>query len=61
VPGIRQVLERAERGKGRVQISLDLADIGWETDVILKGGFAISGAIRSALKAVPGVMDIQDS
>ncbi|HEY4161804.1 MAG TPA: DNA polymerase III subunit alpha [Dongiaceae bacterium] len=61
VSGIRQILDRAGKGKGRVQISLDLTDIGWETDVIVKGGFAISGAVRSALKAVPGVMDIQDA
>jgi DNA polymerase-3 subunit alpha len=60
VTGIRQILDRAGKGKGRVQISLDLADIGWETDLTIKGGFAISGAVRSALKAVPGVSDIQD-
>lgn len=61
VTGIKQILERAGKGKGRVQISLDLADIGWETDLTIKGGFAISGAVRSAIKAVPGVMDIQDA
>ncbi|HVM84380.1 MAG TPA: DNA polymerase III subunit alpha [Candidatus Binatia bacterium] len=61
VSGIKQILDRAGKGKGRVQISLDLADLGWETDLTIKGGFAISGAVRSAIKAVPGVMDIQDS
>jgi DNA polymerase-3 subunit alpha len=61
VSGIKQILDRAGKGKGKVQISLDLADLGWETDVTIKGGFAISGAVRSAIKAVPGVMDIQDS
>jgi DNA polymerase-3 subunit alpha len=61
VSGIKQILDRAGKGKGRVQISLDLADLGWETDVTIKGGFAISGAVRSAIKAVPGVMDIQDA
>ncbi|MDQ7248083.1 DNA polymerase III subunit alpha [Dongia sedimenti] len=61
VTGIKQILDRAGKGKGRVQISLDLAELGWETDVTIKGGFAISGAVRSAIKAVPGVMDIQDA
>jgi DNA polymerase-3 subunit alpha len=61
VSGIKQILDRAGKGKGRVQISLDLADLGWETDLTIKGGFAISGAVRSAIKAVPGVMDIQDA
>ncbi|HVT51773.1 MAG TPA: DNA polymerase III subunit alpha, partial [Dongiaceae bacterium] len=61
VSGIKQILDRAGRGKGKVQISLDLADFGWETSLTIKGGFAISGAVRSAIKAVPGVMDIQDS
>jgi DNA polymerase-3 subunit alpha len=61
VTGIKQILDRAGRGKGKVQIALDLADFGWETSVTIKGGYAISGAVRSAIKAVPGVMDIQDS
>jgi DNA polymerase-3 subunit alpha len=61
VSGIKQILDRAGKGRGRVQISLDLADLGWETDLTIKGGFAISGAVRSAIKAVPGVMDIQDA
>jgi len=61
VSGIKQILDRAGKGKGRVHISLDLADIGWETDLTIKGGFLISGAVRSAIKAVPGVMDIQDA
>jgi DNA polymerase-3 subunit alpha len=61
VTGIKQILDRAGKGKGRVQLSLDLADLGWETDLTIKGGFAISGAVRSAIKAVPGVMDIQDA
>jgi DNA polymerase-3 subunit alpha len=61
VSGIKQILDRAGKGKGKVQISLDLADLGWETDLTIKGGFAISGAVRSAIKAVPGVMDIQDA
>jgi DNA polymerase-3 subunit alpha len=61
VTGIKQILDRAGKGKGRVQISLDLSDIGWETDLTIKGGYLISGAVRSAIKAVPGVMDIQDA
>jgi DNA polymerase-3 subunit alpha len=61
VSGIKQILDRAGKGRGKVQISVDLADLGWETSLTIKGGYAISGAVRSAIKAVPGVMDIQDS
>ncbi|HVO03438.1 MAG TPA: DNA polymerase III subunit alpha [Candidatus Cybelea sp.] len=60
ISGIKQILDRAGRGKGRVTLSVDLPDLGWETDLTLNGGFAISPAVRSAIKAVPGIMDIQD-
>jgi DNA polymerase-3 subunit alpha len=58
--GIKQILGKAGRGKGKVQISLDLADVGLETNVTVDGGFAISPAIRSAIKSVSGVMEVQD-
>jgi DNA polymerase-3 subunit alpha len=61
VAGIKQILDRAGKGRGKVHLSLDLADIGWETDLTVKGSFAISGAVLSAIKAVPGVMDVQDA
>ena len=57
---IQQILNRAPKGKGKVQIALDLADAGLETDVTVKGGFSISPAIRGAIKAIPGVADLQD-
>jgi DNA polymerase III subunit alpha len=57
---IQQILNRAGRGKGKVQIALDLTDAGLETDVTVRGGFAISPAIRGAIKAIPGVADLQD-
>jgi DNA polymerase-3 subunit alpha len=57
---IQQILNRVARGKGKVQIALDLGDAELETEVLLKGGFAISPAVRGAIKAIPGVADLQD-
>jgi DNA polymerase-3 subunit alpha len=58
---IQQILNRAGRGKGKVQICVDLGDTGLETDLGLKDRFAISPAVRGAIKAIPGVTDIQDA
>jgi DNA polymerase-3 subunit alpha len=61
VPIIRQVLDRAGRGKGRVQIALDLPELGWEADLTIKGAFAISPAVRSAIGSLPQVLDVQET
>ena len=50
--------EHVEKGRGRVQIVLDISDREIELD--LKQTYAISGAIRSAIKAIPGIIDVQD-
>jgi DNA polymerase-3 subunit alpha len=61
IGSIKQILERATKGKGRVQISLDLTEMGWETELSLPGRYAISPAVRGAIKAVPGISDVVDT
>ena len=61
IGSIKQILDRASKGKGRVQISLDLADLGWETELSLPGRYAISPALRGAVKSIPGIVEIQDT
>ncbi|MDE0813353.1 MAG: DNA polymerase III subunit alpha [Alphaproteobacteria bacterium] len=50
--------DHGEKGRGRVQIIIDTE--GREIEMNLKETYAISGAIRSAVKAIPGIIAVQD-
>ncbi len=50
--------EHGEKGPGRVRLMLETEDREIEIDI--PGGFAISVAMRSAVKSIPGVMDVRD-
>jgi DNA polymerase-3 subunit alpha len=50
--------DHGEKGRGRVQIIIDTEDR--EIEMNLKETYAISGAIRSAVKAIPGIIAVQD-
>jgi DNA polymerase III subunit alpha len=50
--------EHGEKGRGRVQIIID--DPDQEIEMDLPRGYAISGAVRSAIKAIPGIVEVQD-
>ena len=50
--------EHGERGPGKVRLTLEAGDREIEMD--LPQGYAISVAVRSAVKAIPGVIDVQD-
>ena len=58
--GLRNVLGRVGKGRGLVTIALRLDDRGDEAEIRLPGGFAISPQVRGALKAVRGVIDVQE-
>ena len=50
--------DHGERGPGKVRLTLEAGDREIEMD--LPQGLAISVALRSAVKAIPGVIDVQD-
>ena len=56
---LKSLLDREKRGRGRVELVLDL-DSRREVEVALPGGWVISGATRAAIKAIPGIVDVQD-
>jgi DNA polymerase III subunit alpha len=61
IAGIREILRRAGRGKGKVEFTIDLGESRREVDVTLKERYAVSPAMRGAIKAVPGVVEAVDN
>ncbi len=59
IPSLKQIMERCGRGKGRLRLVLEL-ERGRECEVAVPGGWAISPATRGAIKAIPGIVDVQD-
>jgi DNA polymerase-3 subunit alpha len=59
IPSLRQIMERCGRGKGRLRLVLEL-ERGRECELAVPGGWAISPATRGAIKAIPGIVDVQD-
>jgi DNA polymerase-3 subunit alpha len=59
VSSLKQLLERERRGKGRISFVLDLEG-GREVEMALPGGFAVSAPTRAAIKAIPGIVEVQD-
>jgi DNA polymerase III subunit alpha len=60
VERLSQVLERAERGRGRIQLSLQ-DGAGHAVEIALPGGFALSPGLRAQIEALPGVAMVADS
>ncbi len=58
--GLRGILDRAGRGKGKVEFSLDLDDACHEATIALPGHYAISPPIRGAVAALPGVQSVRE-
>ena len=61
VTSLRQVLDRAGRGKGKIELALDLPDRSWEVMLTLPGRYAVSGPVRGAVAAIPGILAVQDT
>jgi len=59
VASLKQLIERERRGKGRISFVLDI-DGGREVEMALPGGYAVSAATRAAIKAIPGIVEVQD-
>ncbi len=50
--------EHSTKGRGRVTLVLDTFD--QEVEMVVPGGFRITPAMRSAVKAIPGIVDVHD-
>jgi DNA polymerase-3 subunit alpha len=61
VGSLRNVLATAGKGKGKIELALDVPDRSWEVAVTLPGRYAVSGAVRGAVTAIPGVVAVQDT
>jgi len=46
---------------GKIELALDVPDRSWEVAVTLPGRYAVSGAVRGAVTAIPGVVAVQDT
>ncbi len=60
VDSLHKVLECLGAGRGRVRLVLDL-DGRCEVEMALPGAWAISAATRAAIKAIPGVVDVEET
>jgi DNA polymerase-3 subunit alpha len=59
LPSLRQIMDRCGRGRGRLHLVLEL-DRGRECELTVAGGWTISPATRGAIKAISGVVDVQE-
>ncbi|MFZ5792011.1 MAG: DNA polymerase III subunit alpha [Pseudomonadota bacterium] len=59
VESLKSILARQGRGRSRVALVLEL-DPAHEVEMSLKDGFALSAQVRAAIKAIPGIVDVQE-
>jgi DNA polymerase-3 subunit alpha len=59
VPHIRTLLDREGRGRGRV-VLMPRLDAQQEVAILLPGGFNVTPRLAQALKALPGVEQVED-
>ena len=59
VPHIRTILEKEQRGRGRVVLLPQVGE-GQELEIELPGGFQVTPRLAQALTAVPGVERVEE-
>jgi DNA polymerase-3 subunit alpha len=59
IAGLKRVLEGEKPGRGSVKLVLDLEGRS-EVEVALPGAWAIAAATRAAIKALPGVVEVEE-
>jgi len=57
---IKAVLEREGKGRGLVKFVVNM-DMVREADIVLEGRYQISPVVLQAVKAIPGITDIQEN
>ena len=60
IEGLKSVLGEGLNGRGPVSLILGLEGGRREVEIALPGGYAVSAALRAAVKAVPGVVDVRE-
>ncbi len=58
--GVKSILEGGASGRGLVSLVLSLDGGRREVEVVLPGGYAVTPAVRAAVKAVAGVVDARE-
>ncbi len=61
VESIRQILGKAGRGKGKIELVLDIPEQKREVDITLRDRIAVSPAVRGAIRAIQGVAEVMDT
>lgn len=56
--GLKAMVERAGQGRGRLAVVVDADDA--EVEIVLPGAYKVSPGTRSAIKAVPGVVHVEE-
>jgi DNA polymerase-3 subunit alpha len=59
LPSLKSILDRQGRGRGKISLVLDIGPAR-EVEIAVPGAWAINAAARAAIKAIPGVEDVQD-
>jgi DNA polymerase-3 subunit alpha len=59
IASLKQIMERCGKGKGRLRLVLEL-ERGRECELAVPGGWSITPAARGAIKAISGIVDVQD-
>jgi DNA polymerase III subunit alpha len=59
LPSVKQVIQRQGRGRGKVSLVLEL-DRTREVEMALPGEWSIAPGTRAAIRAIPGVVEVQD-
>ena len=57
---LKTILQRTERGRGLVSLVLKLDQGGGEVELEVRERYRISPSIRQSLKAVAGVLEVQE-
>ncbi|MEA1673860.1 DNA polymerase III subunit alpha [Nitrospirillum sp. BR 11163] len=58
VEGLQTVLKRLPAGRGKIHLMVEIDRL--EVELVLPQAYQISSASRSALRSIPGVLDVQD-
>jgi DNA polymerase-3 subunit alpha len=61
VESIKQILAKAGRGRGKIELVLDIPEQKREVDITLRDQIAVSPAVRGAIRAIQGVAEVMDT